>query len=90
MKPVARERALLQIEAVRRDGKTNMLDRKRVQAIAVAADLHELVILVDETSSNEWVDIIREATDKYRGVEDAVQDVLEEIPETVTIELELS
>ena len=60
------DKVLQQQEAVRRSGKTNMLDVAAVQSIAYDADFHQLVSWIEEHTHSEYVDMASRAAEKYR------------------------
>lgn len=74
-----------QYEAVRRSGKTNMMDDGMVQRIAFESDFHALVLFIEDCTNAEYMEMAREAAKKYKGQEFNVPEVDDEI----TVEIEL-
>jgi hypothetical protein len=58
---------LQQQEAIRRSGRTNMLDVSAVQRIAYEAGFHELVTWIEQHSHTEYVDMASQASQQFRG-----------------------
>lgn len=81
------EEVLKQYEAIRRSGKTNMLDIERVKLIAHKCDFHALLGYAARiTVLNHWKEMGSEAAERYR---DADLGDEYDVPETITHEVEL-
>ena len=49
---------LEQLEEVRQDGRTNMLDRKAVQIIADDLECHELVVWLEDITRADYMEAL--------------------------------
>ena len=74
-----------QVEAIRRSGKTNMMDRTIVQRIAYESDFHHLVLFIEEHSAEEYVKLAQDAVDYFEHKDDLEYHV----PEKITYEVEI-
>lgn len=73
---------LAQIEAIRRSGKTNMLDKTTVQRIAYECEYFALVNFIEECSSEEYMDAIQRASSEFDNRHAGLP--CEEVPEELT------
>lgn len=53
----ASDTVMQQYEAVRRSGKTNMLDTSTVQVIAYESDFHALVTFIEDCTDAEYMEM---------------------------------
>lgn len=59
----------MQLEAIRRDGQVNMLEKNTVQKIAFESDFHTLVTKIDEWSNEEYLEKATTASGIYRDMD---------------------
>lgn len=83
------QEAAKQYEAIRRDGKANMLETRTIQLIASRSGFHELVLMIEEMSSSEYFEFAESATEEYRE-DNEVDELVEQIPEKIEIVREIS
>lgn len=83
----ATDTVMQQYEAVRRSGKTNMLDISTVQVIAYESDFHALVTFIEDCTDAEYMEMAKsDAELGYPEMDDLpVEDVPDEITREVTI-----
>lgn len=75
---------LAQIEAIRRSGKTNMLDQTTVQRIAYECDYFALVNFIEDADNASYMDAIQRASSEFDNRHAGLP--CEEVPETLTFE----
>lgn len=80
---------LRQQEAVRRSGKTNMLDYSTVQRIAYESDFHALVTFIEQASNEEYIEMAEKAAEWYAHNGDEEIPEVSQIPDTITVEVEI-
>ena len=83
---MATDQTLQEFEAIRRSGKTNMLERGTVQRIAYECDYHSLVTYIEEHDGEDYMEMIQLAADLYRGEE---LHLVDPVPEEITFEVSL-
>jgi hypothetical protein len=71
---------LEELEAIRRSGKTNMLDREVVGNIATEVGFHNLAAFVDAVGMATYTDALRMAPQKFGN-----EDINKSVPDKVTI-----
>lgn len=75
---------LAQIEAIRRSGKTNMLDQSTVQRIAYECEYYALVNFIEDADNAAYMDAIQRASSEFDNRSAGLP--CEEVPETLTFE----
>ena len=83
---MATDQTLQEYEAIRRSGKTNMMDKGTVQRIAFECDYHSLVTYIEDHSANEYMEMAEMAAKLYRG-EDL--HLVDPVPDEITFEVSL-
>ncbi|AGM11869.1 hypothetical protein DNAM5_6 [Haloarcula californiae tailed virus 1] len=73
-----------QFEAVRRSGKTNMLDKTTVQRIAYECEYFELVNFIEDADNGQYMERLEQAADWFDNRQAGLP--VEPVPETVTFE----
>lgn len=83
----ASDTVMQQYEAVRRSGKTNMLDTSTVQVIAHESDFHALVTFIEDSTDVEYMEMAESTVELgYPEMDDLpVGDVPDKITREVTI-----
>ena len=79
-----------QLEAVRRSGRTNMLEMNTVKLLAARCPLPELAeFLTEGNTKAEYMPLLQESADEWRGVDDdEIDDWADQLEElTVTVEI---
>lgn len=79
-----------QLEAVRRSGRTNMLEVNTVKLLAAKCPLPELAEFLSEANAQaEYMPLMQESADEWRGVEDEeIDDWADRLRDlTVTVEI---
>jgi len=82
---MATDKTLQQYEAIRRSGKTNMMEIGTVQRIAYESDYHSLVTFIEDDST-DYLEMAQLAAELYRGEE---LNLVEPVADTITYEVEL-
>lgn len=81
------DKVMQQLEAVRRSGKTNMMDVNKVQLIAYKSDYHELVCFVEDSKPGEVIRAMQQGVKLgYREMDELPVDP---VPERMTVEVDL-
>ena len=85
---MATDQTLQEYEAIRRSGKTNMLDKRTVQKIAFECDYHSLVAYIENEDHDnvKYLEMAEMAAKLYRG-EDL--HLVDPVPEEITFEVSL-
>lgn len=79
-----------QLEAVRRSGRTNMLEINTVKLLAAKGPLPELASYLTEANAKaEYMPLMKESADEWRGVDDEeITDWADQLRDlTVTVEI---
>lgn len=69
-------KAKREVEAVRRSGKTNMLDKGNVIEIAVQCGLYHLTEVLQGCTDEDYMALIQEASEEWRDCSDEELDEL--------------
>lgn len=85
----ASDKILQQAEAIRRSGKTNMLDLDTVQLIAYESDFHALVTWIEDHNHKEYTEMMNMAHDLGYWKVDELSLLDNEVPDTIVVEEEL-
>lgn len=83
-------RAKKQLEAVRRSGRTNMMDLQTVALLAAKCPLPELAeYLSHEDAKSEYMPLLTQSAEEWRGVDDdEIDDWADQLQELrVTVEI---
>ena len=83
---MATDKTLQQYEAIRRSGKTNMLEKGTVQKIAYECDYHSLVMYIEDYDNVKYLEMAEMAAKLYEG-EDL--HLVDPVPEEITFEVSL-
>lgn len=75
---------LAQIEAIRRSGKTNMLDQTTVQRIAYECEYYALVNFIEDADNGSYMDAIQRASTEFDNRHAGLP--CDEVPEEITFE----
>jgi hypothetical protein len=76
-----------QYEAVRRSGKTNMLETGTVQRIAYESEFHNLVCFIEEADNEQYMEMAQRAAEKFRDRN--IEEYVEQVPDEITVEVTL-
>jgi len=76
-----------QYEAVRRSGKTNMLDSVTVQRIAHESEFYGLVTFIEDADNSEYMEMAQRASEKYRDRN--IDEFEAQVPDEITMEVTL-
>lgn len=77
-----------QIEAVRRSGLTNMLDKATVQRIAYECEFFALVNYIEEADSAGYMKLLQDGTDWFDN--ESRELPVDEVPDEITFETTIS
>ena len=83
---MATDQTLQEFEAIRRTGKTNMLEKGTVQKIAYECDYHSLVTYIEDHDNVKYLEMAEMAAKLYRG-EDL--HLVDPVPDEITFEVSL-
>lgn len=75
---------LAQFEAIRRSGKTNMMDRTTVQRIAYECGYHAVVNFIEDADNSRYLEVIEQAAREFDNRNAGLP--CEEVPETITFD----
>ena len=84
---MASDKVYQQLEAVRRSGKTNMMDVNKVQVIAYKSDYYELTCFIEDSKPGEVIRALQQGVELgYREMDELPVDP---VPERMTVEVDL-
>ena len=84
---MASDKVMQQLEAVRRSGKTNMMDVNKVQVIAYKSDYYELTCFIEDHKPAEVIRALQKGVELgYREMDELPVDP---VPERMTVEVDL-
>ena len=83
---MATDQTLQEFEAIRRSGKTNMLEKGTVQKIAYECDYHSLVTYIEDYDNVKYLEMAEMAAKLYER-EDL--HLVDPVPEEITFEVSL-
>ena len=83
---MATDQTLQEYEAIRRSGKTNMMEKGTVQRIAYECDYHSLVMYIEDHDNVKYMEMAEMAAKLYRG-EDL--HLVDPVPDEITFEVSL-
>ena len=83
----AADTVLQQFEAIRRSGKTNMMDQGLVQRIAYEAEYYQLVTWIEDHDEGKYIEMAKLSQEVGYG--DMENLPVDSVPEAIILEMEL-